>query len=68
MSTCVLVENLPLPCNKFLLECYFGNKKESGIDSMLSIEMVNNTTALIEVGTEERELIVNVHCTIVTPL
>ena len=58
VSTCVIVENLPPSCTKMLLEFYFGNKKESGIDSVHSVELINNNTALIDVGTEERELII----------
>ena len=57
VSTCVVVENLPTSCTKYLLECYFGNKKESGIDGVYNVELINNgTAAIIDVGTEERKL------------
>ena len=54
VCTSVIIKNVrPDRCDEDTLDLYFSNVKKSGVDQYKSIEILANTTAVVDFGDEQ---------------
>ena len=54
LTSSILIDNIPTQkCNKELLDVYFTNKKQSGVNSYKKIEILDEKRAIVHLESED---------------